>query len=44
MGRMCNYDSQVIFGFFHLLSQLEILGYAFFVWDLNSFQILFGQR
>lgn len=44
MGRVCNYGPQVRFGFFHLLSQLEILGYAFFVGDFNGFQTLFGYR
>ena len=44
MCRVCNYGSQVGFSFFHLLSQLEILGYAFFVGDLDSLQALFGHR
>lgn len=44
MGRVCNYGPQVSFGFFHLLSQVEILGYAFFVGDLNFFQTLFSDR
>lgn len=44
MSGVCNYGSQVSFGFFHLLSQLKILGYAFFVGNLNGFQALFGYR